>query len=206
MKSERVIVYIDGFNLYFGLKEKGWRCYYWLDIQKLCRKLLLSKQHLLIVKYFTSRIKKASPAKHKRQSTYIEALQTLPDVKIYYGKYQLTPYKCRNCEYISEIPEEKMTDVQLGVEVISDAYQDKYDTAFIITGDVDIVPSIEKVRTEFSNKRVIVVFPPMRVANDLRVIASGYLHIDEKLLSESQLPDEIVKTGGYALKRPKEWS
>jgi len=206
MKSERVIAYIDGFNLYFGLKEKEWYCYYWLDIQKLCRKLLLPQQRLVRVKYFTSRIKKASPAKHKRQSTYIEALQTLPDVKMYYGKYQLTPYKCRNCEYINEIPEEKMTDVQLGVEVISDAYQDKYDTAFIITGDVDIVPSIEKVRAEFSNKRVIVVFPPKRAADDLRVIASGYLHIDEKLLSESQLPDEIVKTGGYVLKRPKEWT
>ena len=206
MKNERVIAYIDGFNLYFGLKEKDWHCYYWLDIQKLCRKLLLPQQHLVRVKYFTSRIKKASPAKHKRQSIYIEALQTLPDVKMYYGKYQLTPYKCRNCEYINEIPEEKMTDVQLGVEVISDAYQDKYDTAFIITGDVDIVPSIEKVRAEFFNKRVIVVFPPMRTADDLRVIASGYLHINEKLLSESQLPDEIVKTGGYVLKRPKEWT
>jgi uncharacterized LabA/DUF88 family protein len=206
MKTERVIAYIDGFNLYFGLKEKEWRCYYWLDIQKLCRKLLLPQQHLVRVKYFTSRIKKASPGKHKRQSIYIEALQTLSGVKMYYGKYQLTPYKCRNCEYINEIPEEKMTDVQLGVEVISDAYQDKYDTALIITGDVDIVPSIEKVRAEFSNKRVIIVFPPMRTADDLRVIASGYLHIDEKLLSESQLPDEIVKTGGYVLERPKEWT
>jgi uncharacterized LabA/DUF88 family protein len=206
MRSERVIAYIDGFNLYFGLKEKGWRCYYWLDIQKLCRKLLLPKQHLVIVKYFTSRIKKASPAKHKRQSIYIEALQTLPDVKMYYGKYQLTSYKCKNCAFIDKIPEEKMTDVQLGVEVISDAYQDKYDTAFIITGDIDIVPSVEKVRAEFSSKRVIIVFPPMRATDELRTAASGYLHIKENLLKESQLPDEIVKTGAYALKRPIEWT
>lgn len=206
MKNERVVAYIDGFNLYFGLKEKDWRCYYWLDIQKLCRKLLLPKQHLAIVKYFTSRIKKTSPAKHKRQSIYIEALQTLPDVKMYYGKYQLTPYKCRNCDYINEIPEEKMTDVQLGVEVISDAYQNKYDTALIVTGDIDLVPSIEKVRAEFSNKRVIIVFPPMRATDELRKAANGYLHITEVLLKESQLPDEVFKTGGYVLKRPIEWT
>jgi uncharacterized LabA/DUF88 family protein len=206
MKNERVIVYIDGFNLYFGLKEKGWRCYYWLDIQKLCRKLLLLKQRLVIVKYFTSRIKKASPAKRKRQSIYIEALQTLSDVKMYCGKYQLTPYKCRNCDYINEIPEEKMTDVQLGVELVSDAYQDRYDTALIVTGDIDFVPSIEKVKAEFPNKRVIIVFPPMRYADELRAAASGYLHIGESLLKESQLPNEIIKTGGYALKRPTEWT
>ena len=28
--QERVIAYIDGFNLYFGLKAKGWRQFYWL--------------------------------------------------------------------------------------------------------------------------------------------------------------------------------
>ncbi len=28
---DRVIVYIDGFNLYFGLKSKGWRRYFWLN-------------------------------------------------------------------------------------------------------------------------------------------------------------------------------
>ena len=37
---ERVIVYIDGFNLYFGLKSKGWKRYYWLNLQKLAIKLL----------------------------------------------------------------------------------------------------------------------------------------------------------------------
>jgi len=28
---DRVIAYVDGFNLYFGLKSKGWRRYYWLN-------------------------------------------------------------------------------------------------------------------------------------------------------------------------------
>jgi len=206
MKSEKVIAYVDGFNLYFGLKEKDWRCYYWLNIKLLCTKLLRPKQHLVIVKYFTSRIRKSSSGKQKRQSIYIEALNSIPDVKAYYGKYNFYPHKCRNCNFIDEIPEEKMTDVQLGVEVVSDAYQNKYDTAFIITGDIDLVPSIEKVRAEFPNKRVIVVFPPMRTADELRAVASVCLHVDEKVLRESQLPDEIVKIGGYVLKRPIEWT
>ena len=29
---QRVAVYIDGFNLYYGLKSKGWSRYYWLDL------------------------------------------------------------------------------------------------------------------------------------------------------------------------------
>jgi hypothetical protein len=33
--TQRVIAYIDGFNLYYGLKDKGWRRYYWLNLNSL---------------------------------------------------------------------------------------------------------------------------------------------------------------------------
>ena len=87
MKSERVIAYVDGFNLYFGLKEKGWSRYYWLNIYVLCRNLLKPPQQLILVKYFTSRIP-GPPDKRKRQSAFLDALGTVPEIKSYYGKYQ----------------------------------------------------------------------------------------------------------------------
>ncbi len=80
----RVIAYIDGFNLYFGLKSKGWRRYYWLDVQKLVHTLLRPDQDLAETKYFTSNITD-NPDKKKRQRTYLEALMTLPALRIYYG-------------------------------------------------------------------------------------------------------------------------
>ena len=51
----RVAVYIDGFNLFYGLRSKGWRRYYWLDIYRLAQNLLLPGQSLAAVKYFTAR-------------------------------------------------------------------------------------------------------------------------------------------------------
>ena len=87
---KRVIAYVDGFNLYFGLKSKGWRRYYWLNIQMLAQNLLKPNQRLLLTKYFTARIT-GPPDKEKRQSTYIEALETLSEFQIFYGKYQLNP-------------------------------------------------------------------------------------------------------------------
>jgi len=90
---KRVIAYVDGFNLYFGLKEKGWRQFYWLNIQLLVQNLLKSGQQLIVTKYFTARII-GSPDKEKRQSTFIEALETLSDFEILYGKYQLNPRYC----------------------------------------------------------------------------------------------------------------
>ena len=90
----RVISYIDGFNLYFGLKRKDWKRYYWLNIQKLSRKLLSKDQSLISTKYFTSRIA-SPPDKVKRQNTFLEALITLDNFKIFYGKYQMNSQKCK---------------------------------------------------------------------------------------------------------------
>ena len=84
----RVIAYIDGFNLYYGLKSKRWQRYYWLNVQRLVRRLLKPNQDLVFVKYFTARIScsPSDPRKHLRQSAYLEALQTLSDFRVLYGQ------------------------------------------------------------------------------------------------------------------------
>ena len=82
----RVISYIDGFNLYYGLKSLRWDRYYWLDVQALSRNLLKPDQSLVQTKYFTSRTGRLE-GKSKRQNTYIEAIQTLPDVEVIFGHY-----------------------------------------------------------------------------------------------------------------------
>jgi len=204
MKGERVIAYVDGFNLYFGLKEKGWRCYYWLNIYLLCQNLLSPPQHLILVKYFTSRIT-SPPDKKKRQSTFIEALKVATGIIPHYGIYQETPVPCEKCGYVNNIPEEKMTDVQISSEMVSDAHLNKYDTALLMTGDRDLVPAIEKVRSEFPKKRVVVAFPPMRTNDDLRGAANAYVHVTEAELVKSLLPLEIPTISGYILKCPQSW-
>jgi hypothetical protein len=44
---QRVIAYIDGYNLYFGLREKGWKWFYWLNIPAMARHLLKPHQTLV---------------------------------------------------------------------------------------------------------------------------------------------------------------
>ncbi len=75
---ERVVTYIDGFNLYFGLRSKGWRRYYWLDPQRLGANLLKGHQSLVATRYFTARIaaNACDPGKHRRQALFLEAIET----------------------------------------------------------------------------------------------------------------------------------
>ncbi len=44
---ERVKAYVDGFNLYHGLKTRHGRKYLWLDLQALAVRLLKPSQHLV---------------------------------------------------------------------------------------------------------------------------------------------------------------
>jgi uncharacterized LabA/DUF88 family protein len=201
---ERVVAYIDGFNLYFGLRSKGWRRYYWLNIRTLAENLLKPNQRLLLTKYFTARIA-GPPDKEKRQSTYIEALETLSNFQIVYGKYQLNPRQCSQCGFEDEVPNEKMTDVNIAVEILKDAYQDAFDAALLISADSDLVPPVNAVKELFPSKRVVVASPPGRYSFGLANSASRSFVISRRNIAKSLLPEEIKKADGYVLRRPSLW-
>ena len=201
---ERVIIYIDGFNLYFGLKSKGWQRYYWLNLQKLSQNLLTENQKLIKTKYFTSRISKP-PEKSRRQATYIEALETLDNFQIFYGHYLINTIECNKCGNIIPKPNEKMTDVNIAVEMLTDAFRDKFDKALIISADSDLTGPIKKVKKLFHDRKVVVAFPPARFSFALEKVANASFVIGRKKIADSLFPDEVVKPDGYVLKRPDEW-
>ncbi len=202
--NERVIAYIDGFNLYFGLKSAEWKRFYWLNLQAMAQNLLKPQQELVFTKYFTSRVS-YPPDKERRQSTFIEALETLNDLRIYYGHYQSNPQRCRKCGHKVMIPSEKMTDVNIAVEMMSDAYQNLFDVALLVSADSDLTAPVLAIKNLFPEKRVIVAFPPQRHSAQLQRLAHGFLLIGRANLAKSIFPDKIQKADGFVLQRPPEW-
>lgn len=203
----RVITYIDGFNLYFGLRSKGWRSFYWLDVHALSQKLLKPGQTLVAVKYFTSRVSSTpgNPDKPQRQNTFLEALATRPLTSLFFGHYLSKPVKCQQCGAQWLKNDEKMTDVNIATELLSDAFQDRFDTALLISADSDLVGPISKVRDLFPTKRVIAIFPPDRTSKRLAQTANAHFTLGPGLLGQSLLPDPVLKPDGYALHCPTHW-
>jgi uncharacterized LabA/DUF88 family protein len=201
----RVITYIDGFNLYFGLKSGRWERYLWLNVQALAENLLKPDQSLVETKYFTSRV--SSPAdKVKRQSTYLDALRTLPNLTIFYGRFQVNPFTCRSCSFVHQIPSEKMTDVNIAVELMKDAFVDRFDTAILISADSDLVGPVVAVERLFPDKRVVVACPPGRYSANLVKASSAHLKIGRAAIAKSQLPETVATASGYVLRRPATWN
>lgn len=202
----RVISYIDGFNLYFGMRDSGLRRYLWLDLQLLSQVLLKPDQILLLTKYFTSRISGPSP-KQQRQATYLEALATIAakDFQAHYGKFQETPRLCQNCGKRDMVPGEKMTDVNIAVEMLADAFQNRFDMALLVSADSDLCPAIRRIRELFPQKQVIVAFPPGRRSTELEKLAHASFVIGKGRLKSAQFPEEITTSSGFVLKKPATW-
>jgi NYN domain len=198
-----VAVYVDGFNLYFGMVESGLKQCKWLDINSLIADSITSNQQVVTIKYFTSRVSN-NPPKQKRQTLYIEALETT-GVKIIYGLYKAKEIECNNCGHAWQISNEKMTDVNIATHMLTDAFTDIYDTAILISGDSDLVPPIKAVHQHFPTKVVSVFFPPERHNNTVALAAKGSMILGKKKLTSNQFSDEVEKQDGYMLKKPNEW-
>ena len=202
----RVAAFVDGFNLYFGMKDAGFKRFYWLDVVALARTLLKPDQRLVATHYFTARIRDngRNVADQKRQNTYIEAL-AMQGVQCQFGHYLEKPRQCRRCHATWTDYEEKMTDVNIAIQLLNDAFDDVYDVALVISGDSDLTAPVRRVLQRYPGKRVIVAFPPRRYSSELKRWATGFVSIGDDKLRASQLPDTLTKLDGYVLSRPATW-
>lgn len=175
-------------------------------MNKLCETLLnpYKGQTLVRVKYFTARI--TGPQKQAiRQNTYLQALETLPNLDIFYGKYLESTINCPNCNSSFIKPSEKMTDVNIAIEMTLDAVNNNYDTAYLISGDSDLTPVIERIKTNFTEKRIFVFFPPNRHSKSLKNVCHASNVIFRKTLSTCQFPEQLKNTSGFTISRPERW-
>jgi hypothetical protein len=108
----RVMVFIDGFNLYHSIKDQidppppdgpfppktpqpHFKQYKWLNLKKLMHLFVPKEDTIEEIYYFTTLAEwnKSKAAKHKK---YIQALQNV-GVKIVLGNFRKIFKKCNNC-------------------------------------------------------------------------------------------------------------
>ena len=113
---------------------------------------------------------------------------------------------CRICNKTYQTFEEKQTDVNIAIHLFKLAVQDKYDKAFIISGDSDLIPSIRAVKTTFPNKQIGVIITIGRSAEMLKHTCDLYMKMKKKHLKASTLPDVINIGKDKTLERPQRWT
>lgn len=204
--TQRVIFYIDGFNFYFGLREKKWKKYYWLDIVQFCSQFIRSHQEIIEVNYFSS-IPINSHGDADRQDLLFSANKMNPLFNLHLGKFLSKDKECRKCKGIIKSFEEKETDVNIATTMIRDCVLNRSDLSILISADSDLIPPINFIREFKPNHKIIVYFPPGRFSYDLKNKSNVSIKLDshEDKFDKAVLPEEIELPNGYKIRRPPHW-
>ena len=208
----RTIIYIDGFNLYYGaLKGTPHK---WLNLERYFS-LLRPHDDIRAIKYFTAMVTGPTRA---HQVTYLNALATLPLVEVILGKFKKKRVHCGepSCSHagnrLFETVEEKRTDVNIAVLMLDDAYQNACDQFVLISGDSDLVPALNLIRARFPSKRIVVYVPHSLAlsttrgfAVELRSAAHVNRDLPLNLLKLSQFPSSVPDGAGGSITKPAAW-
>lgn len=205
VKKQKVIVYVDGYNFYYGLKENGWKKFYWLDMVKFCESFMGVNQELMLVKYFSAPTHNSD--KSSRQSKFFSANKTNNRFQLILGNYMLKNINCRSCGEDFKVPEEKKTDVNIATQLIADCVYNNCDLSILISGDSDLTPPIEFIKSHNSKHIITIFFPPRRKGLHLKSIAHNSLNLEsyKNKFKNCQLADEVELPSGFIIKKPNTW-
>jgi len=211
---KRSIVYIDGFNFYYGLLH-GRPEYKWLNYCRLAE-LLRPDDDILRVNLFTALVDADlhKSEKRDRQKRLFHALSTQPKIKLVYGKFanrerECLVYSCPHRQRFWAL-EEKQTDVNMAISMVRDVSTIQPQVMVLVSGDTDLVPALDEVKRLSRSTRLVIYIPaPLEQLKDRRKDEFGKFGlvqpIPEKFLRQAQFPDRVDDGKGKFIERPKAW-
>ncbi|MRW91130.1 NYN domain-containing protein [Duganella sp. FT80W] len=215
----KTIVYVDGWNLYYGLLRRS--AYKWLDLFSLFQNhVLIPDAEICEVRYYTAPLLARlcdDPASPQRQSLYLQALKKMPPqkVRIIEGALELSTSYLRlvhppsDAERVALVYKmtEKKSDVNLAADLISGAFLGQCEQAVVCTNDSDLAPAMAAVRLHCPHVRLGLVVPipgtdHRRAGRDLVRHAHWFKLLSTVHLARAQLPTKIPHTSIY---QPQLW-
>lgn len=208
MDKKKVIVYIDGYNFYYGLKNGGakWKRVYWLDIVRFFEHMMLPDQELVEVNYYSARPVDDQQA-YDNQDELFSANVANPKFKLHLGRYKKKKFKCQNCGFKNKTYEEKESDVRVATGMLVDMFEKRCDITIIVSADSDMIPSVEIIKEIDPHHPVHAFIPPNQKSFALKnkCDTTVWLEHYKSRFIQSMLPDEIMLSNGHTLHRPLNW-
>lgn len=135
-QNERVQIFIDGSNLYHGLKNdcKNTK----LDFRKFAN-LLCKSRRLIRINYYTGTVdSKREPTGAINQQKFLGNMRQVPYITV----------KQRPLVYKRGVAVEKGVDILIAADMLTGALRNCYDTVIIVSGDGDFAPVLEEIKRE----------------------------------------------------------
>jgi uncharacterized LabA/DUF88 family protein len=174
VKKPRVEIFVDGTNYYLALREAG--IHFTVDVPRLARQLAATCGCLFVkMRYYTSPSPFPGTAAYRGQQRFFDELRKSSAVDLILGRNE--PRGSKEDRYHVE----KETDVNLAVDMVVGAYQNRYDTAILIGGDTDIRRAVEAAQG-LGKKVVWAHFRTQQHSQQLYQLCDDHIVLDEKFL------------------------
>jgi len=177
MLSNRTMVFIDGANLYMGVK------YYLKQTKQIAidalAKKLVGDRELVRIYYYNTPSPSTEPEQQKANQRFLSKLGWIDNLQIRLGRImkRTNAIECEHCHKTNNFKThiQKGVDTRIVVDMITLAFSDAYDIAILVSGDSDLSEAVDCIR-EHTRKKVENACVPnkswsktLREASDVRI-------------------------------------
>ena len=149
--QKRGALYVDGFNLYYPISDMALPYLKWLSLRRLGEHLCAPLKAKLVKTVFCTAMPENAPNKRQRHTTYNNAL-VATGVVVLKGHYIFDKDQHKFCE--------KQTDINLALSVITDAEDNVFDIAYLLSADSDQASTARFFKERHPQKMLISIAPP----------------------------------------------
>ena len=157
--EDRVAIFIDGSNLYHGLRNSSRR--HDLNFADFANKLCGSRRLFRTYYYNVLQDQIQQPDGYREQQEFLDILCKTPYLEFRLGSTKVT----------QGISVEKGIDIMLATDLLYFAWNDFYDVALLVSGDSDFAYALQAVKN--MGKHVEVAYFESGVSKDLLNVADN---------------------------------
>ncbi len=180
--AKRAVIFVDGNNLYHGMKSIKLPAEE-LDYEKLSQKLVMGREWVE-TRYYIGRVQQVGDlTRYQTQRKFLSRLDKCDRVNYFLGRIEQRPNK--SAKHLTKwlnalalrsdisVPEnvvqelrgivekssqyvEKAVDVMIAIDMVSMAFEDKYDVAYLLSADGDFTSAIKRVKETKPERKVFV--------------------------------------------------
>ena len=187
--EDRVIVFIDGANLYSGVRS-GLKLNRSVKIDKLAEKLAAGRP-LQRIYYYTAPSPRPDSLGGKAHQRFLDKLGWIDYLQVRLGRvvprqYEFTCEKCSEKQaYKTHI--QKGVDTRIVVDMVTLAVRNAYDVAVLVSGDSDLAEAVDFIREHTSKIVENACVPGRGWAKTLREASDKRVELTKDFLEDCLL-------------------
>lgn len=190
-------MYVDGFNLYYPIKESGRNYLKWACLWKLGE--ALSEPYGLSLKkvVFCTAVPAHLPDQRDRHNVF-NAAQIARGVKVLKGHHVPEPDRGGYSE--------KQSDINVALSLMMDGIDDVYDVAFLLSADSDQVATAKffQDRLSVQGKRLVAAIPFTKTYPPAyKALGVPGIEVTEDMIERCVMPERVDGSTGHPIYRPR---